>query len=215
METLYDLPNLYQESSYEDEPKFFPSLPYPSISRPPFIDAVAKNKKIAEILTNNIVKTKYLFPITEIKLPLIDNSNINLFPKIVSDERSQIDTFRNYLREKFLDIENKHGSESYYSDLEKIGLDIKKNVEGIGNDLKILSRKRAFQLSGSTVASIVAILVAADKEVFDFIGKVIGTSEGLYLFFEALIGYSLGKKLIEKNPTYFFWLLSREINPIC
>lgn len=210
-ETLIYLPNFQTISTRNVELSDWPNSKRISSS---WVDAVMMNKKIAEIKTQNLIKSKYLFPIVDINLPIIDNADLRSFSTITSDEKSQINSLRIFLREKFLDIDHIQESETYYSDIEKIGLEIEKNINLIKSDFKSLSRKRAFQLSGSTVASIVATLVAADKEIFDMLGQILGTSGGVYLFFESFKSSNLEKKKIQQNPTYYFWLLSKKIQKI-
>lgn len=180
----------------------------------PAFDAIIKERRIVELETANYIKSKYIKIITKVQLPIIDNASMNLFSKITADEKSQVDSLKLTLRELFLSIDEKEDSETFIGDIEKISLGIQKNIKLISSDFKKLKTKRTFQVSGSSVASIVATLVAIDSSFFDIAAKAIGASGGAYLFFEAFSENQLSRQRIKDNPYYYFWYLEKRLQSI-
>lgn len=177
---------------------------------PYVVDAVVKHKKISEIKTKNIIKSKYIYPIVDIPIPIIDNVNLEHFSKITANDKNQIDKVRVFFKENFLDLEDSKGSEDYYGKLEKIGLKIRKGINSINSDFKNLKRKRAFQLTGATIVSSIATLVAVNSEAFESIGKIMGASGGAYMFLDAVMQNKQKKNEIENSPFYYFWLIEKK-----
>lgn len=176
----------------------------------PIVDAIFRDKKLAELSESNPVKSKYVKSIVSLNIPVIDNVDLELFSKVTSDDSSQVENLRRYLREMFLEIANNETSEHFYSKMEVISLRMKRELAGLTEDFRALEAKRTFQISGSTVTTMTATLVAINSNLFDVADQIIGASGGLYLFLQVLLNGKLSKDKIKQNPFYYFWYLENK-----
>lgn len=171
------------------------------------VDAIIKNKVVTEVNKNNIVKNKYIKPLFKIELPVVDNSDLKTFSDLIIDEHLHLDRLRMYLKERFIEIDSSKHSELFLTEVEKINLDIKKEVISLSSDYRNLRRKRAFQVSGSVITTVMATLLCINSEQFESLYKLMGASGGMYLFFEAFRDQKIEREAINSNPFYFIWLL--------
>lgn len=176
------------------------------------IDFVVRNRKIAEIADQvKLVKRQYVYKIMDVPLPVIDHSDLKTFAKVSTDEADRLEILKDYLREQFLEMELKEGSEGYYAALERIGIEAKRHIRTIELDLRSLRMKRAFQASGVMLGTLSAALFAIDTSLVETIGAIVGTGGGLSVLMGHLQDNKGAERRIKENPFYYLWVLRREV----
>lgn len=181
------------------------------VSLKPLHDVIIKNKKLVGLMNSKKIKPRLVRPILEIDLPFIDDVDLGTFAKITADEREAADRFRDFLRLKFLDLQQNEGSEHYETNITKIGVEIRDGVRRLNSDLNILKKKRAFQVTGAAIAATTALLITINSAEFKFISELLGTSGGLLAVTKAFGDHTLErKKIAEDSPYYYLWLLSKK-----
>src|SRR5262245_52075903 len=64
---------------------------------PALLDVVVRDRRLVKINTKNVVKNRYLRPIVEINLPIVDNSDLAVFARVTANEKSSLDLLRLFL----------------------------------------------------------------------------------------------------------------------
>ena len=173
-------------------------------------DIIIDKRLMTEIGTQDIRKSRLLYPIARIDLPYIDGVGMDVFSKIATDNKDAIDCFRKMLRYHLIDIQEEEGSESYFSKLSKLEYKIHQGVKELESRMKKLKYSRAFQASGAAVTTLTAVLVAINTGGFEALLKTAGIGGGMMMLLNSIEKYSLGKIDIANSPYYFLWLLSGE-----
>ncbi len=182
-------------------------------SRDLLYDIITKSKKMIGYQVQNTIKTDLFRVLFSVDLPYIENIDTNTFAKITVDEPEAAETFRNFLRLRFLGLESAVGSESYEKDVSKIGVELREGVRQLNSDFNLLKKKRSFQVTGATIACVTAVLVALDNTQFGYLPELLGTSGGILAVSKSLQEYSTEKqKTVEDSPYYYLWLLSESTN---
>lgn len=189
-----------EEFEIYDEDEYFPEK----------LDAIIRNRKLVSVETKNVIKSKFIRTIISVELPVIENIPLKQFSILAADEKLSLDILRDFLRVKFLELEENEGSESFDANIMKLGLDIKNGIRLIKSDFKNLSSKTAFQATGATIASSMATLIAINSAAFESWGKIVGASGGLFVFFKALEANLEARRKLKNSPYYYFWLLNKK-----
>lgn len=186
------------------------------VSTQPLCDVIIQNKKLVDISTTNPVKSQIIRPMLLVDLPYIENVDLATFAKITSDEREAVEQFRDFLRAKFLDLKQNEESERFETNLAKIGIELRDGLRKLESDYVALKRKRAFQVTGATIAAATAVLVVISSTAFGMLPELlgtVGTGGGLLAIAKALQEHiSNRQKTIKETPYYYLWLLSRKAN---
>lgn len=183
------------------------------------LNVVQDNKKLVQEGTNKEIETirfqpktvsKFIHPLMETEIPFIDNVGLETFSKISVDEAEALDSFRSYLRMKFIDLEATEGSEQQERELTKISFEMQDGVKKLQSDFKSLSRKTAFQATGATVALTTAILVAVNANMFGKIPELLGVSGGVFGVAKMFNDYFSEKSDLKESPYYYLWLFKNK-----
>lgn len=175
----------------------------------PLCELVIQNRKIIDSTSNIPIKSQLIHSVLELNLPYIENIDLETFSKITADEKDATQNFRNFLRLKFLELNENEGSTNFDRNLTKIGLEIQDGVRALNSDFKAIGRKTAFQVTGATIAATTAILVAVNSAVFSALPQLLGTSGGILAIANALEQYLSEKNKLKDSPYYYLWLFKK------
>ena len=125
------------------------------------------------------------------------------------DEHESFDAFRDFLRQKFLDIDHTQGSDLFFTRLAKLSLELADGVRKVESELKQARRKRAVQAAGASLSAVTAVLVAVKSNVFHDIPSILGGSGGAWGLISAMLNARIEVAKTEDQPFYFLWLLRR------
>ena len=171
-------------------------------------DIFVKNRKIVQSQYKPVL-SDMMKAIFQIELPLIDNVNMSIFSKISCDERKYLDSFRDFIREHFLELHDNEGNETFERNLNRVSIKIKNGLRLLDSDFRELKRKKAIQATGAIIGSMVATLVAIRSDIFGILPSVIGSGGGYLLLLKYLENnYSKLNKL-KDSPFYYLWLLHK------
>lgn len=174
------------------------------------LDAIIRKERIVEVQNDRFLKSSFIKNVISVEFPVIEEVDLRHFSKITADEKSRIEILRDFLRGKFLELEEIQGSESYNAKIGKIGLEIREGVRMIRSEFKEIAAKTSFQVTGAILASSVATLVAINSNILGSYGHLIAPSGGLYPLLRSLENRALAIHNVKDSPYYYFWLLSRK-----
>lgn len=172
-------------------------------------DAVINDKKVIEVKGNKIPQNNYIKPILSIELPVVDNSNLQTYSNIVCDRYSALENLRLYLKAKMLEIDLSVNDETFFTKIEKLNIEIQKEINLLKNDVEKLNKQNIFRITGSMLSTLIATLVVVDSKLLTDIKTFAGVSGGAFLFFDALRGHIIEKAELRNRPFYFLWLLDK------
>jgi hypothetical protein len=172
------------------------------------VDVIVNKRQISDILTTDPIKSKLLKPIAQIKLPYIDEVDLHLFSKITTDESESYLRFKNFFRQKLLELNDIEGDESYNHKIEILSIKMLRDLDSLNNDFKKIKSKRAFQLSGASIATATATLVAISSIAFGLLPELLSAGGGGFMFFKAFQDYFISASDIRNSPYYYLWLLT-------
>jgi hypothetical protein len=157
--------------------------------------------------TRDTEKSASIRPIVTLKIPVIENTTLQDFCKITADEEASFTNFKDYIREKLLDLRANETSEVYETGLTRIGLEMAKEVRMLDNEFIALQRKRAFQVTGAALGSCTAMLVAVVGGALAAVPGVVGAGGGLIALLNAIEAAQTKSIQLHGNPCYYLWLL--------
>jgi len=218
---IFYMPNIIVNQIRElDYPGVFSRTEYVQKPLQDYVLNVAKdNKKLIQEGTSKEIETfrfqpkavsKFIHPLMETEIPFIDNVGLETFSKISVDETEALDSFRSYLRTKFIDLEAAEGSEQQERELTKISFEIQDGIKKLQSDFKSLSRKTAFQATGATIALTTAILVAVNANMFGKIPELLGVSGGVFGVAKMFNDFFGEKSDLKESPYYYLWLFKNK-----
>ena len=170
-------------------------------------DALVSSGKVIRRQGDDPVRTKLVQMVAEIELPFVDSVSGRDFSKICCDERQALESFRDFLRGQFLELLANEGSESFARNLARIGIEIRRGTRALARDYRAAHKKTAIQVTGASIGTVVASLVAIDAELYQHLPAIVGVGGGV----AAILGLSeslldrLGKARSDEH--YFLWLL--------
>lgn len=171
-------------------------------------DALIQSRSVVQRTMGTKLKYDFIRSIVTIDLPFIDDVGLDEISKITLDERQSVESFRDFIRENFLELIDKEGDEHYEQGLERIAIKIRQGVRALNSDIRNLSSKSALQATGATIGTAVASLVAIDSTIFNTITTIAGTSGGLMVLLNTINDHLSKKRQFRDNPFYYFWIIS-------
>jgi hypothetical protein len=174
------------------------------------INFLVQDGRIVDVSGDEPLKSRLVRPVLRVNLPAIDGVGLREFAKIVLGEFDSYAGFRDYLRGRFLDLDNALGDEQSEIALARIGLEIADEVRGMQAQVNKLRRKRAVAASGAAVGSMGAMLVAVYGPAFQEAIAAIGASGGIWAIVHALAENS--PRQLRNDKWYFAWVISRQFD---
>lgn len=167
-------------------------------------------------MSRKFIEDKYLRIIAEIEIPYIDNCSNDVLIKIIEDYTKEFSNFRLYIKEKFLELDEENGSNTFDRDIKRIGLDMQKGVNALNSDIRKINR-HLFIRAGSSFAigCTVATLVAINGTVFNTttmeqLLTYLGAGGGIISMTNFIENYLNKKQDLKEQPFYFVWLLHKK-----
>ncbi len=163
---------------------------------------VVASKKLITTTTN--LDTRYIEPVLNLEMPVINEVNLENFANIVLENSEALDRFQNYLKLSFLDFSDKP------NDLDKLSLDIQRQLRDIQHLYKKTINKYKINMAISSIATITATLFCIKANVNEAIKIAMGLSGaqcGLVPFLKSNLEYFTLKDNMMDNNCYFLWVL--------
>lgn len=173
----------------------------------PAFDFLIRGRKAVAQESTPVTKSKIVRPIIEIDLPFVDNVSMRDYAEIMTHEIPSAAAFKDFLRERFLDIEPALESEQSQIALAKLGIEIRNGLRDIEAQLQQIRTKRAFNASGAVIGTVTATLVAIYGPALAAAVPVLGAAGGLW---QVLQSYADNDpKQQRSDKWYFVWNLVR------
>lgn len=165
---------------------------------------------------NKFLEDFYLRSIVQVEIPYInDCSNENLI-RAMENYSNEFSKFRLYLESEFLKLYEANNSESFDTNIKKVGINIKNGVALLNSDIKKINRHFAIKIGSSFVVGFaVATLVAINGSLFNSsnlerIISYLGTGGGIVSIANFVEQCLDEKQIIREQPFYFIWLIHKK-----
>ncbi|MFP3963415.1 hypothetical protein SMC26_13930 [Actinomadura fulvescens] len=158
-------------------------------------------------------KSQIVRPILEVELPFIDGVDLPTFAKITVDEFNSYVGFRNFLRGKFLELEEGMNATQSQRALDRISVEILDQIHAITAEMNGVRRNRAVAATTAGVGTVSAILAAVYGPALQEVIQMIGASGGAWGILNAMAQNS-PKSKFKDNKWYYVWALQREAQRI-
>jgi len=170
-------------------------------------DVVVRGRKIVDVVTEDPLKVQLLH--LEVELPYLEGTSLADFCAITVGETDAYETFRSFLRLKFLDLDQASESEQLHRELAKIGEDLRDGVRRVDGELKRIRSRGAVSVTGATVATVGATLVLVFGQDLAQAMSLLGASGGIWGAVNAAQAYNEQRRSVAERPYYYLWLLRR------
>lgn len=166
---------------------------------------IIKDGRIVDTLGADPITSTYVRLVLTIDVPFIDGLTPGDFSKITIDEFDRYESFKTFLRQRLLVLDDALNEVQSEKALERIGLEIKYEVAKMADDMEKIRRKRRIAVTEAVVGLTGATLVAVYGPVFQQVIATIGASGGLWLAIKALAENS--PRELRYNDWYYAWVL--------
>lgn len=169
---------------------------------------LVREGRAVEMSGGEPMKSHLVRPVLNIDLPFIEGVDLQTFSEVTVQEFASYSAFRDFLRVKFLEIDESLNSTQSERELLKLSLEIKGEIRSARSQMNIARRKRAVSVTGAGVGSVSAILVAVYGPAFQEALAAVGASGGLWAFLNAVTDNSV--RDLRENEWYYVWALDRK-----
>ena len=178
-------------------------------SKVPIVDFLIQGKnRLIHSSDADPIKSKIVRPIMEIDLPFLDGVNLRDFSDITVSEFNSYINFRDFLRDRFLSIDDSMNAVESERALMRIGIEIRDQVRATRSEMSATVRKRAVASSGAMVGSVGTILAAVYGPAFEEALKILGVGAGLWGVMESLSTSNI--KQLKDDKWYYVWALYKK-----
>lgn len=174
------------------------------------IDFLVRDGRAIDVSGVKPVKNQLVRPVLQVELPFIEAVSLQDFSKITVEEFASYSGFRDFLRQSFLDMDASMNAIQSDRELIKLGLQIKDQVRAVRAEMKAAHRKRAVAVTGATIGSISATLVAVYGPALAAAVATIGASGGLWGIINAAADNNI--RTLQENKWHYVWMLAKESN---
>lgn len=167
-------------------------------------------------IASPFIEDKYLRAVAQIDIPYIDSKSNDAIVKIIEDYEEEFSRFRLYLNEKFLELDEVNGSDSFDTSLKRIGLDIQKGTNALASDIKRMKRNALIRMGSHVAIGVVAAtLVAINGTVFNQLAlekllAYLGAGGGIISMVSFAEDYLNKRQDVREQPFYFVWLFHKK-----
>lgn len=172
------------------------------------VDYLVKDGRVVETLGADPVTNKYVRLILKIKLPFIAGVDSGDFSRITMDEFDNYERFKTFLRGRLLEVDDALNAVQSQLALERIGLEIKREVAKVTDEMERIRRKQGVAVAQAVVGGTGATLVAVYGPVFQQAIAAIGASSGLWMAIKTLAENSTRE--LRHNDWYYVWVLEEQ-----
>ncbi len=173
-------------------------------------DLLVAERRVVDVLagaTARSIKAQLLRPVLTIDLPYLEGTSLRDYCAIAADEGEALSVAQDYLRSKFLSLEDGRSEDDELRDLTRLSLEIKDGVRAVKSDLRRITRKNAVQIAGGALAACTATLVALDVGAMLQVAAVVGAGGGLWSVVSSAEQLLRERSVLSERPMFFFWLL--------
>lgn len=174
------------------------------------IDYLIRDGRAVDTSGAEPIKSQFVRPVLRIDLPFVEGVNLQDFAKITIGEFASYSAFRDFLRQRFLDMDTALNAVQSDRELLKLSLQIKDHVWSVRSEMETARRKRAVALTGAVIGSVGAILVAVYGPALAAAVAAIGASGGVWGIIHAASENSTRPLRLDK--WYYVWALAEKSN---
>ncbi|MFF2189854.1 hypothetical protein [Streptomyces sp. NPDC058155] len=156
------------------------------------------------------VKSHLVRHVLSIELPFIEGVDLRTFSEVTAQEFASYSAFRDFLRIRFLELDESLNSTQSDREILKLGLEIKDEIRSVRSEMNTARRKRAVAVTGAGIGSVSAVLVAVYGPAFQEALAAVGASGGLWGVLHAATDN--GVRDLRENKWYYVWALARKSN---
>lgn len=156
------------------------------------------------------VKSHLVRHVLSVELPFIEGVDLRTFSEVTTQEFASYSAFRDFLRIRFLELDESLNSIQSDREILKLGLEIKDEIRSVRSEMNMARRKRAVAVTGAGIGSVSAVLVAVYGPAFQEALAAVGASGGLWGVLHAATDN--GVRDLRENKWYYVWALAQKSN---
>lgn len=177
-------------------------------SRYEAIDYLIEDGRAVDASGAEPIKSQLVRPALRMDLPFLDDVGLRDFSKITIEEFAAYSAFRDFLRQKYLDLDESLNNVQSERELVKLGLEIKDQVRSAHAEMTATHRKRAVSVTGAAIGSVGAILVAVYGPALAAAVATIGAGSGLWGIINAAAENST--RALREDKWHYVWALEKK-----
>lgn len=150
-----------------------------------------------------------MVPLINLSLPTLENIDLGMLHKLMSDYPEELCAFRDFLHQKIEEMRSKSiESETFYSDVRSIEREIRSELRKLNSDIKKAKIKTALESAGVVIAAWTLafyLVLSNDANVLTFLGPsgaVVATSK-------VVSDYLNNRLALKENAAYFLWVVGK------
>jgi hypothetical protein len=174
------------------------------------IDYLIRDGRAVDASGAEPIKSQLVRPVLYTELPFIEGVSLRQFSEITIEEFSSYSGFRDFLRQSFLEMDSSLNSVQSERELVKLSLQINDHIRSVRSEMVKARRRRAVSVSGATIGSLGAILVAVYGPALAAAIAAIGASGGVWSIIHAATENST--RTLREDKWYYVWVLAKESN---
>ncbi|QNP75372.1 hypothetical protein IAG44_42210 [Streptomyces roseirectus] len=171
------------------------------------IDYLVRDGRAVDASGAEPLKSQFVRPVLRIDLPFLDGCSLRDFSEITVHEFDAYARFRDFLRQRFLDLDAALDDTQSDRELTKLGLEIKDQIWSARTEMETLRRKRAVSVTGAAVGSVGAVLVAVYGPALQAAIAALGAGGGLWGLVHAATENS--SRPLRQDKWFYVWALQR------
>ncbi|MFC7219770.1 hypothetical protein ACFQLX_16600 [Streptomyces polyrhachis] len=172
------------------------------------VDFLVRNGRAVDVSGVNPVKSRMVRPVINMRIPVIEGTSLTNFSKITMDEFGSFSSFRDFLRERLLELDPALNAVDSEVELTRIGLNISDQVRDIDSRLRLVKKKRAVQAAGAAIGSLGAVLLAVYGPALQTVVASIGATGGAWGMLNAFAENST--RPLKDEKWYYVWALAQK-----
>lgn len=175
------------------------------------LDILSSGRKAVTLSIRPPAPSRFVKTVLEVDLPFIDGVDLRTFSKITADEFGSYTAFRDFLRNRFAELDGAMDSDQADLQLMRIGSDIRDGIRAVHAQMAKIRTIRAVAASGAVVTTGAAVLTAVYGPAIAPAVAALGATGGLWGAVHAVTENSV-RTLRDGKPWYYVWTLSKKVN---
>ncbi|MFD9076708.1 hypothetical protein [Streptomyces lasiicapitis] len=179
---------------------------------PSYLDFLVQDGKVVGEFDASPVASQVVRPVLRIDLPFVDGVTLRDFSEITVQEFASYAQLRLFLRDAFLGLDDALNAEQSEREMVRIGQRIESEIRGVQSQLTAARRKRAVAVTGATIGTVGATLVAVYGPAFNEALAVLGVAGagGVWGVVQAMADG--GPRALRDGQWYYVWALAKKSN---
>lgn len=176
------------------------------------LDFIRRHGRIVGEYADSPVYSEIVRPILHIDLPFLEGVDLRDFSEITVHEFASYAQFRLFMRDAFVGLDDALHADQAEREMIKIGQQIQSEIWRIQGQMIAARRKRAVAVTGATVGTVGATLVAVYGPAFQEAVTVLGVAGagGVWGIIQAAADSSL--RALRDDKWYYVWALAKKSN---